>query len=279
MRPGGTYAGVLFRQESFFHWVFGVTEPGYYGVIDADTGKSALFVPRLPANHATWMGKIHFKEKYAVDDVQDADEIASVLTSQKPSVLLTLRGVNTDSSSVCREASFEGISKFKVNNTILHPEIVECQVFKTDVELEVLLYTNKISSEAHREHWFVQVGIHTESIHCTWLLLEAGCREAELWGDRTPVYKLLDFPSTPIPRPQIGLAAASCVDQGGSWRDELEARGHSPVRQEAVSQEQPPAREPLKLKDKEVMSSRFREIISSNIEFSTQAHMHVHTCF
>ncbi|XP_011731247.2 xaa-Pro dipeptidase-like [Macaca nemestrina] len=146
---------VLFRQESFFHWVFGVTEPGCYGVIDADTGKSALFVPRLPASHATWMGKIHskehFKEKYAVDDVQNADEIASVLTSQKPSVLLTLHGVNTDSSSVCREASFEGISKFKVSNTILHPEIVECQVFKTDMELEVLLYTNKISSEAHRE--------------------------------------------------------------------------------------------------------------------------------
>lgn len=154
VRPGGTYTGSSFARSPSFTGC-SVTEPGCYGLIDADTGKSALFVPRLPANHATWMGKIHskehFKEKYAVDDVQDADEIASVLTSQKPSVLLTLRGVNTDSSSVCREASFEGISKFKVNNTILQPEIVECQVFKTDMELEVLLYTNKISSEAHRE--------------------------------------------------------------------------------------------------------------------------------
>ncbi|EPY89199.1 xaa-Pro dipeptidase [Camelus ferus] len=141
-----TDTGVLFRQESFFHWAFGVTEPGCYGVIDVDTGKSTLFVPRLPPSHATWMGKIHskehFKEKYAVDDVQYSDE----------------RGVNTDSGSVCREASFEGISKFKVNNTILHPEIVECRVFKTDMELEVLRYTNKISSDAHREetdggHW------------------------------------------------------------------------------------------------------------------------------
>uniref|UniRef100_A0A2K5QHI7 Xaa-Pro dipeptidase n=1 Tax=Cebus imitator TaxID=2715852 RepID=A0A2K5QHI7_CEBIM len=125
-----TDTGVLFRQESFFHWAFGVTEPGCYGIIDVDTGKSTLFVPRLPASHATWMGKIHskehFKKKYAVDDVQYTDEIASVLTSRKPSVLLTLRGVNTDSGSICREASFEGISKFKVNNTILHPEIVEC---------------------------------------------------------------------------------------------------------------------------------------------------------
>uniref|UniRef100_A0A8B9X9L1 Xaa-Pro dipeptidase n=1 Tax=Bos mutus grunniens TaxID=30521 RepID=A0A8B9X9L1_BOSMU len=150
-----TDTGVLFRQESFFHWAFGVTEPGCYGVINVDTGTSTLFVPRLPPSHATWMGKIHskehFKEKYAVDDVQYTDEIASVLTSRSPSVLLTLRGVNTDSGSICREASFEGISKFNVNNTILHPEIVECRVFKTDMELEVLRYTNKISSEAHRE--------------------------------------------------------------------------------------------------------------------------------
>ncbi|XP_074067593.1 xaa-Pro dipeptidase isoform X2 [Macrotis lagotis] len=150
-----TDTGVLFRQESFFHWAFGVTEPGCFGVIDVDSGKSTLFVPKLPESHATWMGKIHsreyFKEKYAVDDVQYSDDIAKVLASLTPSVLLTLRGVNTDSGSVCREASFEGISQFKVNNTILHPEIVECRVIKTDMELEVLRYTNKVSSEAHKE--------------------------------------------------------------------------------------------------------------------------------
>ncbi|XP_023393464.1 xaa-Pro dipeptidase, partial [Pteropus vampyrus] len=135
-----TDTGDVFRQESFFHWAFGVTEPGCYGVIDIATRKSTLFVPRLPASYATWMGKC-----------TEMSSIASVLTSLSPSVLLTLRGVNTDSGSVCKEASFEGISKFNVNNTILHPEIVECRVFKTDMELEVLRYTNKISSEAHRE--------------------------------------------------------------------------------------------------------------------------------
>ncbi|KAL8194639.1 UNVERIFIED_CONTAM: hypothetical protein K2H54_027323, partial [Gekko kuhli] len=40
---------------------------------------------------------------------------------------------------------------FTVNNTILHPEIAECRVIKTDMELEILRYTNKISSEAHKE--------------------------------------------------------------------------------------------------------------------------------
>ncbi|XP_016118705.1 xaa-Pro dipeptidase-like, partial [Sinocyclocheilus grahami] len=78
-------------------------------------------------------------------------QIADVLTKMKPSVLLTLRGVNTDSGSTCREASFEGISQFQVNNSLLHPVIVECRLLKTDMELEVLRYTNRISSEAHKE--------------------------------------------------------------------------------------------------------------------------------
>ncbi|GAA6065218.1 xaa-Pro dipeptidase, partial [Tachysurus ichikawai] len=59
--------------ESFFHWTFGVTEADCYGAIDLDSGRSFLFVPKLPESYATWMGKIHppehFKEKYAVDEV------------------------------------------------------------------------------------------------------------------------------------------------------------------------------------------------------------------
>ncbi|KAM7014777.1 xaa-Pro dipeptidase [Tautogolabrus adspersus] len=144
----------LFRQESFFHWAFGVTEADCYGAIDVNSGKSILFVPKLPESYATWMGEIyskeHFKTKYAVDEVYYACDIADVLSHMSPEVLLTLRGQNTDSGSICREASFEGISRFTVNNTLLHPVIVECRLIKTDMELEVLRYTNRISSEAHK---------------------------------------------------------------------------------------------------------------------------------
>ncbi|KAM6195103.1 xaa-Pro dipeptidase isoform 2-T2 [Sarcoramphus papa] len=150
-----TDTGIVFRQESYFHWTFGVTEAGCFGAVDVDTGRSMLFVPQLPESYAVWMGKIHppefFKKKYAVDEVHYVNEISSVLASKKPAVLLTLRGVNTDSGNVSKEASFEGISQFNVNNKILHPEIAECRVIKTDMELEVLRYTNKISSEAHKE--------------------------------------------------------------------------------------------------------------------------------
>lgn len=38
-----------------------------------------------------------------------------------------------------------------MNNVDLHPAISECRVFKTPLELDVLRYTNKVSSEAHKE--------------------------------------------------------------------------------------------------------------------------------
>uniref|UniRef100_A0AAQ5ZGU3 Xaa-Pro dipeptidase n=1 Tax=Amphiprion ocellaris TaxID=80972 RepID=A0AAQ5ZGU3_AMPOC len=145
-----TDTDLLFRQESFFHWAFGVTEPDCYGAIDVDSGKSILFVPKLPESYATWMGEIfskeHFKEKYAADEVQYACDVSLSISVG----LQNHSGQNTDSGSICREASFEGISRFQVNNTLLHPVIVECRLIKTDMELEVLRYTNRVSSEAHK---------------------------------------------------------------------------------------------------------------------------------
>uniref|UniRef100_UPI00358FFB0E xaa-Pro dipeptidase n=1 Tax=Myxine glutinosa TaxID=7769 RepID=UPI00358FFB0E len=150
-----TDTDVLFRQESYFHWLFGITEAGCFGALALESGKSILFVPKLPDSYATWMGSIHlpeyFKEKYGVDEVHFTCDIAKVLANMKALVLLTLRGVNTDSGHTCKEAVFEGISRFKVDNTSLHPEIVECRLIKTDMELEVIRYTNRISSEAHKE--------------------------------------------------------------------------------------------------------------------------------
>lgn len=60
-------------------WAFGVLEPSFFGTIDVSTGKSALFVPRFPADYEIWMGPLktleEFKAKYEVDDVYYADEV------------------------------------------------------------------------------------------------------------------------------------------------------------------------------------------------------------
>eukprot|EP01111_Echinosteliopsis_oligospora_P013457 TRINITY_DN4832_c0_g1_i1.p1 TRINITY_DN4832_c0_g1~~TRINITY_DN4832_c0_g1_i1.p1 ORF type:complete len:487 (-),score=129.39 TRINITY_DN4832_c0_g1_i1:19-1479(-) len=149
-----TDADRLFRQESFFQWTFGVNEPDFYGAIDIHAKKSILFVPRLPAEYAVWLGAIlppsFFLEKYGVDEVKYADEMEEYFKGKNTGMLYTLHGLNTDSGNFAKAAEFKGIEAFKVDNERLFPSIVRCRVYKSAKEIEVLRYVNKISSEAHK---------------------------------------------------------------------------------------------------------------------------------
>lgn len=61
-------------------YLFGVMDPGFFGLIDVDTKRSILFMPRLPEEYAVWMGKLHspadYKARYAVDEVYYVDEVS-----------------------------------------------------------------------------------------------------------------------------------------------------------------------------------------------------------
>lgn len=143
----------LFRQESYFQYLFGAKEPDCFGVLNVDSGESILFVPRLPEEYATWMGRLftleEFKSMYEVDQVRYVDELPSFFEKAEPKLILTLSGLNTDSGLRSKPASFDGIEKYVVNCDLLHPIIAECRVIKTPEEIEVLRYVAKVSSDAH----------------------------------------------------------------------------------------------------------------------------------
>ncbi|RZC33277.1 xaa-Pro dipeptidase-like, partial [Asbolus verrucosus] len=145
----------VFRQESYFMWAFGAIEPGCFGAIEVSTGHAHLFVPHFPKSYAIWMGPLHtpedFSKKYGISNVHYSDEIAAVLKKLNPSVLLTLKGVNSDSGLTSEEAKFDGIDKFQVDNSVLFNEIADLRVFKTDLEIEVMKYVVETSSAAHRK--------------------------------------------------------------------------------------------------------------------------------
>ncbi|XP_041981280.1 xaa-Pro dipeptidase [Aricia agestis] len=150
-----TDVNYVFRQEAYFTWVCGVREPGCYFALDVKTKKSYLFVPRLPEEYEVWMGKLlsclEFKNIYGLDEVHYVDQLQEVLTALKPDTLLTLCGPNTDSGLTAKEAVFEGINEFNVDNEILFPIIAELRVFKTPEEIEVMRYVCKVSSDAHKQ--------------------------------------------------------------------------------------------------------------------------------
>uniref|UniRef100_A0A4W3JYE0 Xaa-Pro dipeptidase n=1 Tax=Callorhinchus milii TaxID=7868 RepID=A0A4W3JYE0_CALMI len=126
----------VFRQESFFHWTFGVTEANIYGAIEVASGKTHLFIPKLPENYAVWMGTIHppnfFKDKYGVDKVHYTCDL--VISAIPPAL------------------SYPGPASIPLSCVLFLSLLFLClSLFSTDLEMEILRYTNRISSEAHKE--------------------------------------------------------------------------------------------------------------------------------
>lgn len=84
---------ILLLQESFFMYFFGVREPGCYGAIDVQTGHTTLFVPKLPAEYATWMGRLwtceDYSSRYGVDVVRYVNEVSHWYIIFFSSALLT----------------------------------------------------------------------------------------------------------------------------------------------------------------------------------------------
>ncbi|XP_058074056.1 uncharacterized protein LOC131222852 isoform X2 [Magnolia sinica] len=179
---------ILFRQESYFAYLFGVREPGFYGAIDIASGKSILFAPRLPVDYAVWLGEIkplsYFKERYMVNMVCYTDEIVEVLHdhyggSGKP-LLFLLHGLNTDSNNFSKPAELEEMEKFDTDLATLHPILTECRILKSDMELALIQYANDISSEAHIEVMRnIRVGMEEYQLESTFLhhvYMYGGCR-------------------------------------------------------------------------------------------------------
>ncbi|KAH8419206.1 hypothetical protein KR222_010576 [Zaprionus bogoriensis] len=147
----------VFRQESYFQYMFGAKEPGCYGIqsIDVKTAqaKAVLFVPRLPEEYETWMGALlapsDFKAMYEVDEVYYVDELEAYLEKTAPKLILTLSGTNSDSGLTMQPPEFAGKEKYVTDCDLLYPILSECRVIKSAGELEVLRYVAKVSSDAH----------------------------------------------------------------------------------------------------------------------------------
>uniref|UniRef100_A0A0D6QZJ9 Xaa-Pro dipeptidase n=1 Tax=Araucaria cunninghamii TaxID=56994 RepID=A0A0D6QZJ9_ARACU len=179
---------ILFRQESYFAYLFGVREPDFYGAIDLATGKAFLFCPRLSEEYAIWMGKIpplsDLKERYEVDEVYYTDEMEGILRSlvtvNENVVLYLLHGLNTDSNKFSQPATFEEMKNFKTNLDILHPILTECRVIKTNLELDLLRYVCEVSSAGHVEVMRkTRVGMKEYQLESTFLhyvYMYGGCR-------------------------------------------------------------------------------------------------------
>lgn len=144
-----------FKQESNFQYLFGVKEPGCFGIVTFEPPRSYLFIPRLPKEYAQWMGAIKppqwFKDTYLVDDVFYVDELACILSEQLGvQKLLWYDFTNTDSGLALPRPKFTGDDNFKfVNGPLLAHTVNELRLIKSVEEIDILQYTNDVTSRAH----------------------------------------------------------------------------------------------------------------------------------
>lgn len=124
---------ILFRQESNFQYVFGVDDADFMGAIDIQSGRSMIFIPRLPAEYAVWMGELfppeHYAKKYQVDSAHYIDEMEAIFTQIRPEVIYHMK-----------DADFPGRNAFSTDVTRLQLELIESRVIKSAKEMEVLRY-------------------------------------------------------------------------------------------------------------------------------------------
>ena len=176
---------ILFRQDSWFNYLFGVKEPQFYGALSLQTKTATLFIPRLPAEYEVWCGKIqtpqYFKELYGVDEVLYVDELEAWLTKSlktagtgegtgkgtggtgtgtgdgenngesttSTSKIYLNQGVNSDSGLSAKPASFPGEAIFRAAEQVceesLFPVLAGARVTKSDQEIEAMWYASFVA--------------------------------------------------------------------------------------------------------------------------------------
>jgi Xaa-Pro dipeptidase len=154
----------LFRQESYFLYLTGVKEPDCHVSIQIDTGFTTLYIPRLPPDYATIMGKIktqhEWKTLYEVDAVEYTDDVESILeeaicqdeyTNGNRPRLLLMEGQNSDSGNLYKAPSIQNqkLQQEHADTTTLYNILAECRVIKSPAELLIMRFVTELSSFAH----------------------------------------------------------------------------------------------------------------------------------
>mmetsp|Transcript_11876 Transcript_11876/g.18246 ORF Transcript_11876/g.18246 Transcript_11876/m.18246 type:complete len:581 (+) Transcript_11876:77-1819(+) len=177
----------VFRQESYFHYLFGASQySDCFGTLSLPDGEATLFVPTYGVDVATVCGASpdfeFVKVELGLENVHDVVDVKAFVEREMKrldetdiessssdglnneekkgggepatkSKLYLLKGLNTDSGNFATPASFEGIDKFRDvrDDESLFRSISESRVFKSSAEIDIMRYTNWVSSMAHVE--------------------------------------------------------------------------------------------------------------------------------
>jgi Xaa-Pro dipeptidase len=165
-----------FRQESYFHYLFGASQyPDCYGTLSIPEGIPSLFVPTWGVDTEMFCGPCpnfeYVKEELGIRNVYGVEELEEFLEkelkrmssvidevddggdehAQSAPKLFLLKGLNTDSGNFAVPATFGGIDKYNEvrDEDTLFPCIAECRVIKVSFGIWHIMITFFIIDMIH----------------------------------------------------------------------------------------------------------------------------------
>lgn len=185
----------IFRQDSWFNYLFGVKEPGVFGAIDLSTGKATLFIPKLSPEYRIWCGEIHppsvFAASYAIEEVVYTDDLKQWISGHLGSgKLYLLHGRNSDSGLYPKQveffssnedfASLTAAGSIDSSDATLFHALSTARVTKSAAEIEVMRYCAWVASQAHvqvmRAAQPGMIEYELEATFCYEIYKNGGCR-------------------------------------------------------------------------------------------------------
>ncbi len=141
-----TDVDVVFRQEAMFMYCTGCVEPGYTCLVNLETKEMTLFMPRLPAEYAVWMGHIETPEekkaKFNADKVYYVDQEAEIFGQMQSKVFHLKDGAPTVG---------EGDKNRVIECSDFLEALIETRVIKSAGEMEYLQNAADQTSYSFRE--------------------------------------------------------------------------------------------------------------------------------
>ena len=145
-----------FRQESYFHYLFGASQyPDCYGTVSIPEGTTSFFVPTWGVDTEMFCGPCpdfaQVKEELGIENVYGVEELDEFVEKELKRMsteeygggdendsspkLFLLKGMNSDSRNFATPAHFGGIDKYNQvrDEETLFQCIAECRVTKVNL--------------------------------------------------------------------------------------------------------------------------------------------------
>ena len=148
----------LISPENLFLYLFGISEPNTYGIIELNTGNATIFVDLPDPLKSFWMktkSLDDFLKEFDITDVKEKKDLESFIKENFLNFTIYIyKGLNPYSKLETLNVSQEFgdfLKDFKIDENILYEFACESRIHKSHQEIQLIKNSVDLAVEAHKQ--------------------------------------------------------------------------------------------------------------------------------